>query len=98
MKVLPTPGPEEDRNILFLASLEDKNFSTNRLEAMGIIDLDIETRFLSANKIDIDDAVLLTDDLPALNILNKDANKSWRKGFIESYILDYSKKGIPLFY
>jgi predicted membrane-bound spermidine synthase len=98
VKVLPTPGPEENRNILFLASFEDKNFSKNRLAAMAINDIEIGKRFLSANQIDIDDAIIFTDDIPALNILNRDANKSWRKGFIESYILEYTRKGIPLFY
>lgn len=98
VQVLPTPGPEEDRNILFLASFKEKDFSKNRMDDLDIINLHIENRFMPAEQIDSEDAIILTDDLPVLNILNRDANRSWRKGFIESHIREYSQKGIPLFY
>ena len=98
VKVLPTPGPEGDRNILFLASFNEKDFSKNRLDDLDIINLNIEKRFLNPEQINTKDAIVLTDDLPVLNVLNGNANRAWRKGIIESNIRDYSRKGIPLFY
>jgi len=97
VKVLPTPGPEDDRNILFLASFQEKDYSKNRMDVIDNVNLNIEKRFMPAEQIDINDAFVLTDDLPILNLLNRDANRSWRKG-IQTQIHEYSKKGIPLFY
>jgi len=98
VKVLPTPGSEEERNILFLASFQEKDFSKNRMDELNNVNLDIGKRFIPADQIDTDDAIVLTDDLPILNILNKDANRLWRKWFIKTHIREYSEEGVPLFY
>ena len=96
VKVLPTPGEEEDRNVLLLASLEEKDYAINRMDQVDNVNLHIDRRFLPGDQIDIRDAMVLTDDLPILNVLNRDANRSWRMG-VQEQVDEYTEKGIPLF-
>lgn len=47
--------------------------------------------------LDTADAVVLRDDFPVLDILNKEANRAWRKGYIQNSIRDFNRRNIPLF-
>jgi hypothetical protein len=55
---------------------------------------DIETLF--HGQVDLNDAVVLTDDKPILELLNIRAGNGWRKGYTEMTKTFY-KDGVPLF-
>lgn len=46
---------------------------------------------------DTTDAVVLSDEFPVLDKLNKEANLQWRKGYIQNSIRDFEQRNIPLF-
>jgi hypothetical protein len=58
--------------------------------------LDIETLLQDPAKMNLDDAVVLTDDKPILELLNIPAGNAWRKGYTEMTKRFY-KEGVPLF-
>ena len=96
--VLPTPGKENERNTLFVASLDKINFSTLRFPLLhdGKPE-DINKYFMSNSKIDMSNTVVLNDDRPELDMLNIDANQIWRKSYNAAYAVFFNKNGIPLF-
>jgi spermidine synthase len=96
-RILPTPGAEAERNILFVASMKPQDFHTVRSPLLQYgKDVDIETTFHDPQKVDINDAVVLTDDKPILELLNIRAGNAWRKSYTEMTKTFY-KEGIPLF-
>jgi hypothetical protein len=95
--MLPTPGAEANRNILFVASMKPQDFHTVRSPLLQHgKDVDIETIFHDPRKVDLNDAVVLTDDKPILELLNIRAGNAWRKRYSEMTKTFY-KEGIPLF-
>ena len=93
-RILPTPGAEANRNLLFVASTKKQEFTSLRLplEQYGK-QVNIETLFQEPAKVD---AVVLTDDKPILELLNIRAGNAWRKGYVEITKIFY-KEGVPLF-
>jgi spermidine synthase len=96
-RILPTPGTEASRNLLFVASTKKQDFRTVRspLEQYGK-QVNIEMLFEDPGKADLKDAVVLTDDKPILELLNIRAGNAWRKGYVEITKRFY-KEGVPLF-
>jgi hypothetical protein len=80
-----------------VASIKKQDFIRGRLplELYGK-QLDIETLFQNPAKLNLDDAVALTDDKPILELLNIPAGNAWRKGYTEMTKRFY-KEGVPLF-
>jgi spermidine synthase len=96
-KILPTPGPESSRTILFVASRKKQDFHTIRgTLSLNEKQVDIETLFQDPAKLDLSDAVVLTDDKPILELLNMPAGNAWRKAYTEMTKTFY-KEGVPLF-
>jgi spermidine synthase len=96
-RILPTPGDEAGRNILFVASRKKQDFHTLRSPLLQHgKEMDIETLFQDPQKVDVTNAVVLTDDKPILELLNIRAGNTWRKGYVEMTKRFY-KEGIPLF-
>ncbi len=96
-RMLPTPGAEANRNILFVASVKPQDFHTLRSPLLQYGKYgEIETTFHDPQKVDINDAVVLTDDKPILELLNIRAGNAWRKAYTEMTKTFY-KEGIPLF-
>jgi len=58
--------------------------------------VDIETSFYDPQKLDFNDAVILTDDKPILELLNIPGGKVWRKTYAEM-TKAFFKEGVPLF-
>ena len=58
--------------------------------------VDIETFFYDPQKLDLNDAVILTDDKPILELLNIPGGKVWRKTYTEM-TKEFRKEGVPLF-
>jgi len=95
--ILPTPGDEAGRNMLFVASRKKQDFHTLRLPLLQHgKEVDIEALFENPQKVDLTDAVVLTDNKPILELLNIRAGNAWRKGYVEMTKRFY-KEGIPLF-
>jgi spermidine synthase len=96
-RILPTPGSEASRNLLFVASTKKQDFSTVR-SPLKLYEkqLNIEALFQDPAKMNLDDAVVLTDDKPILELWNIPAGNAWRKGYTEMTKRFY-KEGVPLF-
>ena len=58
--------------------------------------VDIEASFYDPQKLDLNDAVILTDDKPILELLNIPGGKVWRKTYTEM-TKEFCKEGVPLF-
>jgi spermidine synthase len=82
VEILPTDPNPDQRNLLFYASIQD--VKQNR-------------QFIAKDKIDINDAVVLKDEYPELDILNAEAAKRWRVMAINSFNSDPDQKIIPVF-
>jgi predicted membrane-bound spermidine synthase len=81
-KIFPTPGKEEDRNSLFIASVEPQEFHQVRSPLLHSgKPVDIDSLFLDPNSLDRKGAVVFTDDKPLLDRLNIKANNNWRKSY-----------------
>lgn len=68
--VLPTDPDPDQRNLLFYASLQP---------------LKPNAHFIPENKIDLADAIVLTDEHPVLDLLNAEAAKRWRILAIQNF-------------
>jgi spermidine synthase len=96
-RILPTPGPEESRTILFVASRNKQDFRSLRAPlSLNGKPVDVETLFYDPRKLDLNDAVVFTDDKPILELLNIPVGNAWRKGYTEMTKTFY-KEGVPLF-
>ena len=83
--------------MLFVASRKKQDFHTLRLPLLQHgKEVDIEALFENPQKVDLTDAVVLTDNKPILELLNIRAGNAWRKGYVEMTKRFY-KEGIPLF-
>jgi hypothetical protein len=45
----------------------------------------------------MDDAILITDDLPILEKLNTEASKAWRASYYKNYTKILQEKGVTIF-
>ena len=97
VRILPTPGPEATRSVVFVASRHKQDFHRLRetLSNNGQ-QVDIEASFYDPQKLDLNDAVILTDDKPILELLNIPGGKVWRKTYTEM-TKAFRKEGVPLF-
>ncbi len=82
VEILATEKNEDQNNLLFHASLSKLKNNIN---------------FIPPNEIDTNDAVVLTDDFPILDILNAKAAMRWRVLAINNFNGDYDQRMIPLF-
>jgi predicted membrane-bound spermidine synthase len=82
VEVLPTDPDPNQRNLLYYASLGS---------------IKPHPDFIPKNKIDLNDAVVLSDEYPLLDILNAEAAKRWRVMAIQSFNSDPNQKALPVF-
>jgi spermidine synthase len=97
-RIFPTPGKENERNCLFVASYEPREFHQLRspLHHQGKL-VDIDTLFYNAKTLNMKDAIVFTDDKPNLDRLNIKAANVWRKAYNETYTRFFLENGFPLF-
>ena len=82
--VLATPGNEANRNLIFLAAPEKKDFSgINYAEPHSRKIEDITKYFIYKSTLNMEDAIVLTDDCPALEKIYLPAALDWRRSSIE---------------
>jgi len=80
-----TPGEEDGRNLIFLASVEPKDFSAASYTEPGLPALrDMRRMMLDPSKLDLSDAVVLSDERPALEKYYTEAAIAWRESATES--------------
>jgi len=82
VEVMATDPDPDKSNLLFFASLDPIK---NRFS------------FIPKNKIDLADAVILSDEYPLLDILNAKAAMRWRSLAINMVVNDNNQKSLPLF-
>lgn len=99
VRVLPAGSQgEETRNNVFVATLDDQDFSAPRIPVMedgrprAPADL-----FMDPAAIDVEHAMVLTDDQPILEKLNLEAAAIWRAEYLEYFTKPFLQMGIPLF-
>ncbi|MBK7410336.1 MAG: fused MFS/spermidine synthase [Saprospirales bacterium] len=83
-----TPGSEQERNLLLIGSLEEKNWAD--LPVGGVLPGDPADYFIPANFVDTTTAKVLTDKAPQLEMYAR-ASADWRKLYNQSYTLFFSK-------
>ncbi len=97
-KILPTPGDENARNSLFIASANPMKFNELRTPlAYHGREVSLDSLFLDPGTLDLADAIVLTDDRPVLEWLNIAASAKWRNDYTQSFTKLFTKSGIPLF-
>jgi spermidine synthase len=97
VRILPTPGAEAIRSVVFAASRKKQDFHRLRMTlSKDGQQVDIETFFYDPQKLDLNDAVILTDDKPILELLNIPGGKVWRKTYTEM-TKAFCEEGVPLF-
>lgn len=82
VEVLPTDPDPDQRNMLFYASLGKINPRKD---------------FIAQSKLDLEDAVVLKDEYPVLDILNAEASKRWRTMAMSAFSNSFSSETIPIF-
>lgn len=75
VEVVPTQEEEDYRNLVFIA--KKSRTEKGSLSSAKIQDLDLDA------------AVILTDDKPQLEILNAEANKKWREACMKYFLSGY---------
>ena len=97
-RILPTPGAVAERSIVLVASMKKQDFHAVRgaLSLKNEKPANLETLFLDPRELDLNDAVVLTDDRPILELLNIPAGNTWRKVHIPFTRMFY-EEGVPLF-
>jgi hypothetical protein len=97
-KILSTPGKEAERNSIFVASAEPKEYHRLRSPLLHLgKPVDMDSLFLNTNTLNMKDAIVFTDDKSNLDGLNSEANKTWRKGYNGTYTRFFLDNGVPLF-
>ncbi len=92
-EILATPGEEATRNLVFLASLEEKDFSTANYKEPNFEKIeDLYKYFLSERDIKNENAKILSDKKPQLAKLYTKAAKQWKRSYNEYYLKYFIKK------
>lgn len=89
---------EEDRNLLYLAYLKEPNWDDADIHVrLSEGEHKIGEHLIDPSTIDLNDALIIKDDLPAMEYINRHAAKSWRKSYLENFTLKFKKEeGLPL--
>ena len=88
--VATTPGKPIYRNCLYLGSPD----TSMEFEAFSVPD---GLSLVDAASLNLEDAMVLSDDRPVLEHLNLPAASAWRKGYNQSFTSAFSANGVPLF-
>lgn len=90
--ILATPGEEDSRNLIFLASKEKLTFSqVSFQEGRSDTINNIEQYFIKKSTIDLDDAEILLDNKPKLSKLYAKAAMSWKSSYNQYYKRHFKK-------
>lgn len=94
-KLLVTPGREGGRNLIFLATKSEKDFTNRTYTEPGLPALgDLTKRFINPMTIDMTDAEVLTDRIPRLEKMYLKCALDWRKGSNQYSTKKFINEGI----
>ena len=82
VKVLSTDKNPDLSNLLFFASKD--SIKSNK-------------DYIVQSKVDLNDAIILTDEIPVLDKLNAEASKRWRSMAIWGFNYDINQRSLPVF-
>ncbi len=92
-EVLATPGTEDTRNLIFIASDKEQDFSLIDYEEPNFDRItDLYAYFLNQNTIDLSDVEALTDSRPMLSKLYARASMRWKRSYNDYYNSYFFKK------
>ena len=98
VQLLPTPGEEAMRNLLFFASMQKQDYATlvrpERVNACCVktMHVPIPLPLHPSNSVNVEDGYLLTDERPMIDMLNMQAGERWRKNVLNNPNLESLKK------
>lgn len=75
---LPTPGEENERNLIIIASKKEMDFTNIDEKKMGIESFNISQKIINYNQEEILDAEILIDNKPILEKLYLNLSLNWR--------------------
>jgi spermidine synthase len=92
-EILSTPGAESNRNLIFLASENELDFTRAEYSAphSDVIE-DLYSHMINTSILDLSDAVVLSDSKPRLSKLYNKAAKKWRMSYNDYYSAHFTKK------
>lgn len=99
VKVLPTPGAEAGRNMLYIAFPQEDDIRFSNTRPVQVADsskVSVSSLFMDNNKIDTGSAEILRDNRPVLELMNIPASLAWRRGYRE-YTKALNARGMSLF-
>jgi len=97
-RILPTPGAEEERNTLFLASLAPRDYRQLRSPLLHKgLPVPLDSLFRAPASLERPETPF-RDDRPNLDRLVLPAAAIWRKGYNDTYTRFFLKSGVPLFH
>lgn len=97
-KIIPTLGEETYRNNLFISSKTNANILNPKVPLLvNGKNTNIDSLKIDISTLKMNDAILITDDLPILEKLNTDASKIWRAAYYNNYTKQFTEKGITIF-
>ena len=94
VQLLPTPREESMRNLLFFASKQKQDFAAaikpERVDAccVKLFHTPIPLPLHPSSDINADDAFILTDDKPLIDLLHLKSGEVWRKNILKSQFGD----------
>ncbi|MBL4624800.1 MAG: fused MFS/spermidine synthase [Flavobacteriales bacterium] len=103
LQLYTSKGKEEERNMIMIAStrtLDYAPYQNGKVYAelySGQVISDIRDYEVPVSTIDTADALVLIDDRPILDLLNKAAAENWRYHYNEFYTQQFINQGIPMF-
>jgi len=96
--IMPTFEEPTYRNCIFLASEQNVDYINLRLPLnQNGVPLDIQTLFIDPSTLNMENAVVLTDNYPLLEHYNTEASRAWREDYNSSYTKMFTAKGVGLF-
>lgn len=90
--ILATPGQASSRNLIFLASRKEKDFTQINYEEPNYKKIDnLYDFFVDPRMVDLKDGFILTDSKPKLSKLYSKAAKEWKKSYNKYYRTYFQK-------
>jgi spermidine synthase len=85
-EVMATPGTEDTRNLIFIASDKEQDFDLINYEEPNFPRItDLYAHFLDQKSIDLSDVTALTDEKPKLSKLYAKASMRWKRSYNDYY-------------
>ncbi|MFT5860245.1 MAG: putative membrane-bound spermidine synthase [Flavobacteriaceae bacterium] len=83
---------EKDRNMLYLAYLNEPDWTKALPLNFGEEEFLISEQLIDPKTINTKDALLITDDKPIMEFINRHAAKSWRESYLENFTLKFKEE------